>query len=120
MSLDCYRKPGCFWECEGPGKAQRMVNDAIVTAVKEVIAELEARDFTRAQSHISGLIKLLEGIPKSTAQLFETHKIEGLSNDLNRALQEVVEGQNALPTLQGIFLAWCGLSQDGPLTWVLM
>ena len=83
-----------------------MVNDAIVTSVKEVIASLEMHDLARTKEHINGLVELLEQIPRTTAELVGPQKLAALSRDLTQALSEIGEEALALARLRGVLLVW--------------
>jgi hypothetical protein len=96
----------CHADCEACKHARRMVNDAIVTSVKEVIASLEKHDLKRTKAHITGLVELLDQIPKSTAELVGPQKLAALARDLNQALAEIAEEALALARLRGVLLVW--------------
>jgi hypothetical protein len=106
MVSDCCCSFWCDFEREGSVRAQRMVTDAIVSAVRDVVTQLKAGERTRAKSHVDGLIELLDNVPSATAQLFKAGRLAGLAVDLQLASEKIAKGDDALNTLHRILLGW--------------
>jgi hypothetical protein len=101
----CHDK-ACNAGCKTCRQARLMVRDAIVTSVKEAIANLESHDAARARAHIAGLIELLDQAPPSTVELVGPEQFAALSRDLKQGLSEIGEEALTLARLRGVLWAW--------------